>query len=74
MRMLEFGRLVDTSLVVEHRHSDGTWGQMAPEREHHDPADHDPEGAWAHGRIFACPSCGSQVRVSVPEGAPGSEG
>jgi hypothetical protein len=49
-------------LRLEH-HSDGSWSTLEPHQSH-DPADHDPERAWATGRVYACPHCAEQVRVT----------
>ena len=60
--------LADRSLVVEHRHSDGTWGRMEDRGPHHDPAAHDPERDWQHGqhgRVFVCASCEEEVRIGL---------
>ncbi len=61
------GRLLE--LQLQHRHSDGSWGEM--ERSHHDPADHDPERDWANGQLFVCKACGEEVVVSHPLDQPG---
>jgi hypothetical protein len=59
-------------LRLEHRHSDGSWSPLEPQQSHHDPAELDPERAWANGRIYRCPSCAEEVRVVDPatEGGP----
>jgi hypothetical protein len=54
------GRLLE--LQLQHRHSDGSWGEM--EAAHNDPASNDPERAWDNGEIYICKACGDQVRVS----------
>ena len=54
-----------TELVLEHRHSDGSWSSL--ERVHHDPADHDVEREWKNGAVFVCTACEEQVRVGVPD-------
>jgi hypothetical protein len=59
--------LADRSLVVEHRHSDGSWGRMEDTGPHHDPAAHDPEGGWQYGRVFVCASCEEEVRIAATE-------
>ena len=43
---MDYGRLAELTLRVQHRHSDGTWGALEPVPSHHDPADHDPERDW----------------------------
>jgi hypothetical protein len=60
-----FNQLAELSLRLEHRHSDGSWGEL--KRSHHDPADHDPERDWAKGAIYSCTTCDEQVRVSAPD-------
>jgi hypothetical protein len=62
--------LVDRSVVLEHRHGDGTWGRMEDKGGHHDPAAHDTEQDWQYGRVFVCPSCEEEVRIGPSE--PGS--
>jgi hypothetical protein len=53
-------------LRLEHRHNDGSWSPLEPRPDHHDATEHDPERAWAGGRIYACPSCDEQVRIVDP--------
>ena len=43
----------DFLVRVQHRHNDGTWGELAPQRSHHDAADHDPESDWAKGAALS---------------------
>ncbi|HEV8282407.1 MAG TPA: hypothetical protein VGQ02_11130 [Candidatus Limnocylindrales bacterium] len=46
---------------------------MEPQREHHDPAQHDPEQGWQNGRVFVCQACEEEVRISSePESDPQS--
>jgi len=61
---MDFGRISELGLRVQHRHSDGTWGSLEPTGEHHDPAAHDPEREWAKGTIYVCRACGEEVLVS----------
>jgi hypothetical protein len=56
-----------SELVLEHRHSDGSWGQL--ERSHHDPADHDPEREWRDRGLYVCTTCDEQVRLGIPADA-----
>jgi hypothetical protein len=72
--MFQLGQLAGRGLVIEHRHSDGTWGRMEPEPEHHDPAQHDPEEGWQYGRIFKCKTCDEEVRLAPAEPGSGNEG
>jgi hypothetical protein len=69
--MFQLGGL-ELTLLLEHRHGDGTWARLEPDRGHHDPADHDPEHDWANGRIYVCSTCDEQIRVIDPasEGGP----
>lgn len=49
---------------VSHRHGGNEW---TPMREHHDPAEHDPERGWLRGkRIFRC-DCGDEIAITLPE-------
>jgi hypothetical protein len=57
--------LFGAGLSVRHRHEDGSWAALEP-REHHSPADHDPERDWGEGRLYECTTCDEQV---VIEGA-----
>ena len=52
---------------VEHRHKDGSWGEMVEDRSHHSPADHDPERGWGLRRIFRCTSCDEAVTLNPGE-------
>ncbi len=63
---MDYGRITELSLRVQHRHSDGTWGSLEP-REHLDVADHDPERDWASGTIYVCTTCDEQVHVETVE-------
>jgi hypothetical protein len=68
-------RFIQSDLRIQHRHDDGSWGDMIEERPHEDAAEHDIERAWATGRIFRCSSCADAITV-VPTGAedPGQPG
>jgi hypothetical protein len=63
----------ELTLRMEHRHNDGSWSGLEPDTSHHDPAEHDPERAWAKGRIYRCTKCDEQVRVidDASESGPG---
>ena len=62
---MDFGRTAELALRIQHRHSDGTWGQLEP-RSHHDAADHDPERDWASGAtIYVCKTCDEEVMVET---------
>jgi len=64
----------DYFFQVQHRHNDGSWGELAPRPEHHDAADVDPEKAWAGGRIYVCTTCDEEVRIIDSRPAPGTPG
>jgi hypothetical protein len=64
---MDFGRIAELRLRIQHRHSDGTWGSLEPTSEHHDPAAHDPEREWAEGTIYVCKACGDEVLVSAAD-------
>jgi hypothetical protein len=66
--------IADDSFVVEHRHSDGSWGRMEGRPEHHDPAQHDPEQGWQYGHVFVCKSCEEEVRIGSTERESATEG
>ncbi len=61
---MDFGRIAELELRVQHRHSDGTWGALEPKFEHHDPAAHDPERDWGVGTIYICKACGEGLAIS----------
>jgi hypothetical protein len=60
-------RSILTTYRIEHRHSDGGWGEMVEDRTHHDAAEHDPERGWRDGIRFKCSTCDESVLVR-PEG------
>jgi hypothetical protein len=66
---MDQARLAEIALRIEHRHDDGTWGEMREHRGHHAPSDHDPERGWNLRRIFRCTSCSESLTV-----VPGEEG
>ena len=55
--------LIELRYRLEHRHKDGSWGEMAEDRSHHDVADHDPERGWNVRRIFRCTSCDESATI-----------
>ena len=61
---MDFGRTAELALRIQHRHSNGTWGDLEP-RSHHDVADHDPEKEWAEGTIYVCKVCDEAVHVET---------
>ena len=62
-----YNRLAE--MLMEHQHSDGSWGTF--ERSHHDVAEHDPERAWVKGEIYSCTTCDEKIRISDPNEKPG---
>ena len=60
---------IELDLRLQHRHADGSWGELAPV-EPHDAAELDPEREWANGRIYACTTCDEMVRVKPAEEEP----
>jgi hypothetical protein len=62
---MDFGRITELTLRLEHRHADGSWGELEPRRSHHDAADHDPEQEWGSRTIYICRTCGEEVAVST---------
>ena len=55
-----------TELVLDHRHSDGSWARL--EQVPDDAADHDQERDWRNGVLYECTVCDERVRVSGPAG------
>ena len=47
---MDFSRMGEALIRLDHRHTDGTWGTLERRQEHHDPSAHDPEAGWARGR------------------------
>jgi len=62
----------DTLFRLEHRHNDGSWSALEPWTGAHDPADLDPERAWANGRIYKCAACEEEIRVTEATDEPGT--
>jgi hypothetical protein len=50
-------------LLLEHRHSDGSWTPM--KRVDPDSTNHDAERSWLHRTIFRCSTCDEEVSVST---------
>jgi hypothetical protein len=70
---MDQARIVEMALRIEHRHHDGTWGEMREVRSHHDSADHDPERSWGIRRIFRCTTCPESLTIiEGEEGGPSS--
>jgi hypothetical protein len=65
---------IELALRLEHRHEDGSWARLEPRPSPHDPAELDPERHWDHGRIYVCPSCNEEIRVSEASGEAGPAG
>lgn len=66
--MMDSLRLAELRFEMQHRHSDGSWSPLEPRPSHHSPAEEDPERAWSHSTVYACPTCDEQVRVKPREG------
>ena len=62
---MDFGRITELTLRLEHRHADGSWGELERRPSHHDPADHDPEREWGNRTIYQCKTCYEEVAVST---------
>lgn len=62
-------RSVEILYRLEHRHGDGSWGEMVEDRAHHSPSQHDPERSWGFRRVFRCTSCDETATIT-----PGEEG
>jgi hypothetical protein len=65
---VDYSRLGEALIHLDHRHNDGTWGSLERRQEHHDPSAHDPEAGWGDGDLYVCTSCDEQVRVRYPAG------
>ncbi len=64
------GRIIEMAYRIDHRHPDGSWGEMIGDRTHNDPGDHDPERKWSAHRIFRCTSCDASVTIVSDDGVP----
>jgi hypothetical protein len=63
---MDFGRIAELNLRLQHEHSDGTWGSFEPvPSEHHESSAHDPERDWLSGKILRCKSCDEEVHVET---------
>jgi len=63
-------RMLAMAYRIEHRHSDGSWGEMVEDRAPRSPAESDPERGWANHRIFRCTSCDTSVTLIDEDGSP----
>jgi hypothetical protein len=61
--------MLELQYRIEHRHADGSWGEMV-EEPHHDAAAHDPERGWSARRAFRCTRCGELVTLARGEQPP----
>ena len=59
---MDYGRIQELMLDVQHRHSDGSWGRLEPEASH-DPSEKDPEREWSNSTLFRCKTCAEEVRI-----------
>ena len=62
---MDYGRSMELSLRLKHRHNDGSWSPLEP-RAPHDSAELDPERSWGSGKIYVCSACGEEVLVEPP--------
>ena len=63
-------RILEMAYRIDHRHPDGSWGEMVEDRSPHSPVDHDPEKSWSRFRIFRCTSCDAKVMIAEDGGQP----
>jgi hypothetical protein len=54
---------------IDHRHKDGSWAEMAEDRQPHDAADVDAERFWGVRRLFRCRTCDESVMLEPGDGA-----
>ncbi len=54
---METQHMLEADLRLHHRHADGSWVELAEDREHPNPAGRDTERDWPTRRIFRCKSC-----------------
>jgi hypothetical protein len=66
-------RILEMAYRIDHRHPDGSWGEMVEDRSHQNPADNDPEKGWRKFRIFRCTSCDEEVAIANSAGIPVEE-
>jgi hypothetical protein len=62
---MDFGRIAELTLRLQHRHDDGSVGIFEPAPSHHDPAAHDQERDWGTGTLYRCTTCDEEVLVST---------
>ena len=67
---MDQARIGEAQYRLTHRHADGSWGEMIEMPLQHDPAAHDPERGWSHGRRYTCSTCDDTV-VIAPSDADG---
>jgi len=60
---VDYGRMQEIMLDVQHRHSDGSWGSLEPDTSHHEATQHDPERGWQNSTLFRCKTCEEEVRI-----------
>jgi len=53
---------IEQELVLQHRHSDGSWSPMS--QVPHDAAAHDSERSWLRRLVFRCTTCEEEVAVT----------
>ncbi|HEY8870546.1 MAG TPA: hypothetical protein VIM30_14315 [Candidatus Limnocylindrales bacterium] len=67
-------RSMEAQYRISHRHSDGSWVELEPKPDSHDPAATDPEREWPNGKVFRCASCYEEVVLVRPEDDPATGG
>ncbi len=63
-------RSMEAQYRISHRHSDGSWVELGPKEDTHDPAAADPERQWSNGKVYRCPTCYEEVLLVRPEDDP----
>jgi hypothetical protein len=67
-------RMIELTYRMQHRHDDGSWQEMTPDRPHHDPSEHDPERPSSRYHIFRCTVCDEVVTMMRGDGSAPGEG
>jgi hypothetical protein len=68
--MFQYGPITEVELRIQHQHNDGSWSELEPEQEPHDPAQLDPEQEWQRGHVYICSKCQERVRIIGRKAAP----
>jgi hypothetical protein len=48
---------------LEHKHPDGSFGELRPRTEPLDAAGRDPDRQWSEGKLYTCKTCEAEVRI-----------